>query len=104
MSTWGRVNLSKDTIQVIGLIAVICALVYFNARSCDKEGFDGSDKKILNYQQKEIIDNLKGKVCSKDILDEMKNKVKDLDKKLQQMKGMNNVNSGANDASSKIMG
>jgi len=101
-----RVSISKQTIHTIGVIAVIGALVYFNAcSSCQgKEGFNETDKKILNYQQKDIIDNMKGTVCTEKVLEDLKTKVKDLDKKLQQMKGMNSANASASQASASVSG
>lgn len=106
MPNWWRASISKQTIQSLGVIAVIGALVYFNASSSHrcKEGFNEKDKKILNYQQKDIIDSMKGTVCSEKVLEDMKTKVKDLDKKLQQMKGMNSANATASQASASVSG
>lgn len=98
-----KLKLSKKNIHVIGLVAVVLFIVYFNYYTVTREGLSDAQNVIVNRHNIEIED-MKGKVCLKKDYDKKVEQVNDLRKKLNQMKQLNNTTSTQRNANANVTG
>lgn len=91
-----RFYLPKRTVHIIGVISVIIALVYFNYMTSLKEGATNNDPKMQMYNHEETLQGMKGKICTNEQYNTLVKKVDELDKKSQQLQGINNTTTNSN--------
>ena len=99
-------KLSKKTIHIIGVIAVFIFIVYLNYAFNNiviREGLSDQDSVTVNKHKIEL-DELKDSICLKKNYEEKVNQIKELDTKLEQMKGVNSANEAQNNANSEVTG
>ena len=99
-------KLSKKTIHIIGIIAIFIFIVYLNY-NCNsivtREGLSGADSVSVNRHTMQL-DDMKDTICLKKKYDENVEKIKNLDTKLQQMKGVNSATDAQNSANAGVTG
>ena len=99
-------KVSKKTIHIIGVIAVFIFIVYLNYAFNNiviREGLSDQDSVTVNKHKIEL-DELKDSICLKKNYEEKVNQIKELDTKLEQMKGVNSANEAQNNANSEVTG
>lgn len=99
-------KLSKKTIHIIGVIAVFIFIVYLNYAFNSiviREGLSDQDSVTVNKHKIEL-DELKDSICLKKHYEEKVNQINELDRKLEQMKGVNSANEAQNNANSGVTG